>query len=250
VTGAGSGIGRAIAQRLAEEGSAVVVADMDSGTGGKTAQELRAGGRRVAFVEADVAEEAGVRAMVSAALASYGRLDILVNNAGINFAKPFLETTLDDWQRVIGVDLQGTFLACRHAIERFVAQGEPGCIVNISSVHAAATIPGAGPYAAAKAGVSALTRALAIEFGHAGIRINAVCPGSIATRIWEDAIGAAPDREAFIRHWSDNTALGRVGTPREVADLVAWLCTDEAGYVTGADLFVDGGMTAMLTNRS
>jgi NAD(P)-dependent dehydrogenase (short-subunit alcohol dehydrogenase family) len=248
VTGAGSGIGRAIAERLSQEGSAVIVADIDPG-GDAVAEELSAAGGRARFVRTDVSREADMRAAVKAAVSAYGRLDILVNNAGVNFSKPFLETTLDDWERVIGVDLRGAFLGCLCAIDRFVAQGGDGCIVNISSVHSAATIAGAAPYAAAKGGVSALTRALAVEFGQRGIRVNAVCPGSIATRIWDDAVAAAPDPEKFIRTWSESNALGRVGTPHEVAALVAWLCTDEAGYVTGADFFVDGGMTAMLTSQ-
>ena len=158
VTGAGSGIGRAIAERLAEEGSAVVVAEINPDDGKSVVKTLLSRERQASFVRTDVAQEADVRAMIKAAVAAHGRLDILINNAGVNFVKPFLETTLADWERVIRIDLRGTFLGCRDAIEQFIAQGEGGCIVNISSVHAAATLPGAVSHAAAKGGVTALTR--------------------------------------------------------------------------------------------
>ncbi len=179
--------------------------------------------------------------------ANIGRLDILVNNAGVNFSKPFLETTLADWERVIGVDLRGVFLGCRYGIEQFVRQGSGGAIVNISSVHAVATLAGASPYAAAKGGVSAMTRGLANEFGRQHIRVNAVCPGSIATKIWDDALASVPDPQQLDAHWRASTAAGRLGTAREVANAVCWLCTDEASYITGANIMVDGGLTSMLT---
>ncbi len=248
VTGAGAGIGSAIAERLVEEGASVLGADVNREAGEAIVATLTGRGARAMFVETDVSVESDVQAMIKAAVSSYGALDILINNAGINFDKPFLQTTLEDWERVIAVNLRGTFLGCRYAIEQFVAQNVSGCIVNISSVHSVATATGTGPYAASKGGVSALTRALANEFGRQGIRVNAVCPGSIATRIWEEVLANASDPEAIIAHWRNNTAVGRVGTAREVANMVTWLCTDDASYVTGSNLFVDGGLTSMLTN--
>jgi NAD(P)-dependent dehydrogenase (short-subunit alcohol dehydrogenase family) len=247
VTGAGSGIGWAIAERLAEEGASVVAAERDEASGQAIVAAIQDRGGRALFVRTDVALEADVRAVVAAAVREYGALHILVNNAGINFSKPFLETTLDDWDRVIAVDLRGVFLGCRYAIEQFVRQGDGGVIVNVSSVHAIATLGGASPYAAAKGGVSAMTRGLANEFGRQGIRVNAVCPGPIVTKIWDDALASVPDPAAFDAHWRASTAVGRLGTAREVANAVAWLCGDEASYVTGANMMVDGGLTTMLT---
>lgn len=250
VTGAGSGIGQAIAERLAEDGAIVIIAEVDAARGEAVAATLSASGARAQFVRTDVAQEADVRGVVQAAVQSFGALDIFVNNAGINFSKPLLETTLDEWDRVIDVNLRGTFLGCRSAIEQFVAQGNGGAIVNISSVHSVATLEGTAPYAASKGGISAMTRSFANEFGRQGIRVNAVCPGSIMTKIWDDALASAPDPEVLVRHWRTNTASGRLGTAREVANMVAWLCGDDASYVTGASFFVDGGLTSMLTNAT
>ncbi|MBA3947326.1 MAG: SDR family oxidoreductase [Herpetosiphonaceae bacterium] len=248
VTGAGSGIGWAIAERLSAEGAAIIVAEV-APAGGVALTELLTGrGARATFVRTDVSEEADAAAMIQAAVTTYGRLDILINNAGVNWDKPFLETTLADWERVISINLRGVFLGCRYAIAQLVGQGSGGSIINISSVHSVATLPGTTPYAASKGGISAMTRSLANEFGRQGIRVNAVCPGSIATRIWDEALAASTNPDAMTAHWRNNTAAGRLGTAREVASMVAWLCTDDASYVTGANLFVDGGLTSMLTN--
>ena len=247
VTGAGSGIGWAIAERLFEEGATVVAAELDADAGHAVVETIRSRGGRALFVRTDVASEADVRNAIATAVREYGTLDIMVNNAGVNFTKPFLETTLLDWERVIGVDLRGVFLGCRYGIEQFVRQGHGGVVVNISSVHAVATLGGASPYAAAKGGVSAMTRGLANEFGRQNIRVNAVCPGSIATKIWDDALATTSDPAALDAHWRGSTAAGRLGTAREVANAVCWLCSDEASYVTGANLVVDGGLLSMLT---
>jgi NAD(P)-dependent dehydrogenase (short-subunit alcohol dehydrogenase family) len=248
VTGAGSGIGWAIAERMAEEGAAIVVADVDPHGGLAIVEALTERGARATYVSTDVSREADVVAMVKQTVATYGRIDILINNAGVNFDQPFLETTLADWERIIGINLRGVFLGCRYGIEQFVAQNQGAVIVNISSVHSVATLPGTTPYAASKGGISAMTRSLANEFGRRGIRVNAVCPGSIGTRIWEEALATVPNPEALASHWRNNTAAGRLGTAREVANMVVWLCTDDASYVNGANLFVDGGLTSMLTN--
>lgn len=249
VTGAGSGIGQGIARRFAEAGAVVVIAELDEPSGQTMEQELRAGGYRATFVPTDVSREDDIRQLIERTVSEWGRLSCIVNNAGVNFVKPLGETTLDDWEHVIGVDLRGTFLGCKYAIAQFLAQGGGGSIVNISSVHSVSTLPNAAPYAAAKGGVTQMTRSLAIEFGRQGIRINAVCPGLTDTQIWSDLKSGGPDSQAVVDHWMGNIALGREASPREIANMVVWLASDEASYVTGANLLVDGGMTAMLTNR-
>jgi NAD(P)-dependent dehydrogenase (short-subunit alcohol dehydrogenase family) len=249
VTGAGSGIGQGIARRFAETGAAVVLAELDEASGTEMEREIRASGQRATFVQTDVSREDGIRRLIARTVSDWGRLDCMVNNAGVNFVKPLGETTLDDWEHVIGVDLRGTFLGCKYAIDQFLKQGDGGNIVNISSVHSVSTLPNAAPYAAAKGGVTQMTRSLAIEFGRQGIRVNAVCPGLTDTQIWSDLKSSGPNAQAVVDHWMGNIALGREASPREVANMVVWLASDEASYVTGANLLVDGGMTAMLTNR-
>src|SRR5829696_6336059 len=171
VTGAGSGIGRGIALRFAEEGAAVVVAEVNRTLGEAVAQAcLKAGGRAL-FVQTDVAKAAECKALVEQSVATFGQVDTLVNNAGVNFVKPTLEMDEADWDRVINVDLKGTFLCSRYALEVMVAR-KAGNIINIASVHTMATLPEAAPYAAAKGGVEMMTKSLAIEFAPHGIRIN------------------------------------------------------------------------------
>jgi NAD(P)-dependent dehydrogenase (short-subunit alcohol dehydrogenase family) len=249
VTGAGSGIGQGIARRFAEASAVVVIAEVDETSGRAMEQELRSKGHRATFLQTDVSREDNVRRLITQTVAEWGRLDCLVNNAGVNYVKPLSETTLDDWEHVIGVDLRGTFLGCKYAIEQFLKQGAGGSIVNISSVHSVSTLPNAAPYAAAKGGVTQMTRSLAIEFGRQGIRVNAVCPGLTDTQIWSDLKSSGPNAQAVVDHWRSNIALGREASPREIANMVVWLASEDASYVTGANLLVDGGMTAMLTNR-
>lgn len=246
VTGAGSGIGRAVAERLAADGVGVVVAEITEAAGRETEAHLRSRGGKAVFVKTDVSHDDDVRSALAAAVDSFGSLRILVNNAGVNFVKPLLETDLCDWENVINTDLRGTFLGCKYAVEQFLAQGGGGSIVNISSVHSVATLPQAAPYAAAKGGVTQMTRSIALEFADQGIRVNAVCPGLTNTNIWQDL--RASGTSDVVDHWMRNIPLRRAAQPSEVANLVAWLCTDEASYITGANYLVDGGMTAMLTS--
>ena len=249
VTGAGRGIGRGIALRFAEEGAAVVVADVHTANGEAVAAACRQAGGRALFVETDVAQAAACRALITAAVAEFGHVDSLINNAGVNFVKPTLEMDEADWDRVVDVDLKGPFLCSRYALEVMVPRRK-GNIVNIASVHTIATLGEAAPYAAAKGGVEMLTKALAIEFAPYNIRVNAVSPGLTDTQIWSDIQAAAEDPEAARQHWFDNIPLGRVQSPRELANVVLFLVSDAASYVTGANLFSDGGMTALLINRA
>ena len=249
ITGAGSGIGRGIAERFAEAGAEVVVAEVNVERGQQTAADLQARHGKGLFVSADVSSAADCRGLVDAALKAYGHIDTLVNNAGVNFVKPTLEMSEADWDRVVDVDLKGTFLCSRYALESMVARGQ-GNIVNIASVHTSATLPEAAPYAAAKGGVHMLTCALAIEFAPHGIRVNAVSPGLTDTQIWQDIQAAAENAEEARQHWFDNIPLGRVQSAREVANVVLFLASDDASYITGANIMTDGGMTIQLINRA
>lgn len=249
ITGAGSGIGEGIALRFAEAGASVVIAEVNRAQGERVAAACRALGASAVFIPTDVARADACRELMEKTVAEFGRIDTLVNNAGVNFVKPTLEMDEADWDRVVDVDLKGTFLCARYALEVMVKQGQ-GNIINIASVHTVATLPQAAPYAAAKGGVEMLTKALAIEFAPHGIRVNAVSPGLTDTQIWQDLQAAAEDVEAARQHWYDNIPLGRVQSAREVANVVLFLASDASSYVTGSNIFTDGGMTAQLINQA
>jgi NAD(P)-dependent dehydrogenase (short-subunit alcohol dehydrogenase family) len=249
VTGAGSGIGQGIAERFAEAGAQVVIAEYSRARGEAVAADLQARFGRGLFIQTDVSQAADCRAMVQYALDHCGHINTLVNNAGVNFVKPTLEMDEADWDRVLNVDLKGTFLCSRYALEA-MTQRRNGAIINIASVHTLATLPEAAPYAAAKNGVIGLTKALAIEFAPLGIRVNAVSPGLTDTQIWQDIQNAAENADEARQHWFDNIPMRRVQSAREVANVVLFLASDEASYITGANLITDGGMTAQLINRA
>ncbi|MEM7532865.1 MAG: glucose 1-dehydrogenase [Chloroflexota bacterium] len=249
VTGAGSGIGEGIAHRFAEVGAEVVIAELNEARGQVVAQTLQREYGKGLFIQTNVASATDCQALVARTLEAYGHIDTLVNNAGVNFVKPTLEMDEADWDRVIDVDLKGAFLCSRYALESMVTRKQ-GNIINIASVHTAATLPEAAPYAAAKGGVDMLTKALAIEFAPHGIRVNAVSPGLTDTQIWQDLQEAAEDVEAARQHWFDNIPLGRVQSPREVANVVLFLASEESSYITGANIMTDGGMTIQLINQA
>ena len=237
ITGAGSGIGRAIAARFAAEGAAVVVDDVNDAAGEATVQAIAAAGGRAVYVRGDVSDENAVTHLVEQALAFGGRLDVLVNNA----VTDELSILREDWDRVIGVCLKGPWLLSRAALPAL--RESRGCIVNIASVNALMAIGKIHLYSAAKAGLVSLTRTLAFEYGPAGVRVNAICPGTIRTEVWEPLVRERPNLMAEIaRHYP----LGHVGEPEDVASLALYLASDEAKFVTGAAFVVDGGITAAL----
>jgi glucose 1-dehydrogenase len=244
VTGAASGIGRAIALRLAEEGARVVLGDvrLEPREGGTPTHELL--GDRGVFVEADVSRWSDVDRLVGTAVARFGRLDVMVCNAGIAGAhsKPLLETSEEDWDAIMAVNLRGVFLSCKRAIAEMVGQ-EPigevrGRVINISSQHGMIGPPGHVAYAASKGGVVNLTRQLAVDYGRRGILVNAVAPGKILTGSPEQQ-----DEEALAYSWS-RTPFPRLGRVEDVAGAALFLASDDSGYVSGVNLLVDGGWMA------
>ena len=244
VTGAAKGIGKGIATVFSKEGAKVVVVDWDADAGEGTAEEIRRSGGDASFVRCDVSDEQQVRAMVQAALDAYGRIDILVNNAGIGVYKSVLDATSEDWDRCLAVNLKGVFLCSKYVIPHMQAVGK-GAIDNISSVHAHATVNGVAPYAASKGGVTALTRNMAIDYGPT-IRVNAIAPGWVLTPLIQSIFDSYPDPEEQRRIVEQRQVMKRIGQPEDIGYAAAFLASDEASFITGTQLFVDGGLTAQL----
>jgi len=248
VTGTGAGIGKAVAEMFAQEGARVVAASRREINGRPVVEGIVAKGGDAVFVRCDVSVEEDVRRTVAIAVETYGRVDVLVNNAGVNFVKNFEDVEAEDWDRVVNTDLRGTYLFCRYCILEMLKTGG-GSIVNMATVHTHASLTGAAPYDAAKWGMIGLTKALAVEFATRNIRVNALSPGLINTQIWDDIMNVAPSREACIDYWKANIPMGRVGTVEEIARATVFLASDDASYITGANLFADGGMTSLLVSR-
>lgn len=246
VTGAAHGIGEATARRLAGEGANVLCVDLDE-RGVGVAEEIASSGGAASFVRADVGVSADVDAVVSTALSSYGGLGILINNAAMTLPKGFEQTTEKEWERVQRVNLSSVYLFLRAAAAALRQSGH-GAVVNVASFHAHATIERFGAYAASKAAVLGLTRSAALDLAGDGVRINAVCPGIIQTAMWEAWLREVDDREATVQAVRRYQPMNRIGLPEEVAAAIAFLASDEASYITGAELFVDGGVTARLSH--
>jgi len=239
VTGGARGIGRAIGETLTKRGADLVVADMQEELAKQTAKEIsEATGRRAVAIAVNVADPASVNAMVEKSLTEFGHIDILVNNAGTTRDKLIMRMDEADWDIVIDVNLKGAFNCCK-AVVRSMMKQHYGRIVNISSVSGQAGQTGQANYSASKAGLIGLTKALAREFASRSITVNAVAPGFIPTSLTQDL---APEwKDAILKA----TPLGRMGTPEEIAYAVAFLASDEAAYITGQVLAVDGGMVMM-----
>jgi NAD(P)-dependent dehydrogenase (short-subunit alcohol dehydrogenase family) len=243
VTGGSRGIGRAIVELFAAEGAAVAFCGRDEDAGWQAEREVAADGGRVAFSRCDVADEQDVIAFVEACRTRFGAPTILVNNAGINANFDATEMSEEQWDRFFGIDLKAAWLAAKHVLPDMKRAGR-GAIVNVSSLHGFVTLEGFFPYAAAKSGLLGLTRSLALDYGSHGVRVNCVAPGFIRTRLVQESIDRADDRGAAEQAMVAGVALRRIGGPAEVARVVRFLASEEASYVTGASLLVDGGLTA------
>jgi NAD(P)-dependent dehydrogenase (short-subunit alcohol dehydrogenase family) len=248
VTGAGAGIGKSIAQVFAREGAYVIASSRRAVTGQPVVDEIISSGGKAEFITCDVSREQDVREMMASVEQRFGGADVLVNNAGVNFVKPFPEVKPEDWDRVMGTDLRGTYLCSWYAVHQMLKKGG-GSIINITSVHTLASLPGAAPYDAAKWGVVGLTKAMAVELAASGIRVNALSPGLIDTKIWDDIQAAAPDLESCHAYWKANIPIGRVGRAEEIALTALFLASDESSYITGANILADGGMTSQLISQ-
>lgn len=239
VTGGGSGIGRGVSLAYAREGAAVVVADVNLETAQETVTEIEAAGGKALAVRVDVADPAQITAMVETARAHFGRIDILFNGAGIISNKPLLDTTVEEWDRILTVNLRGEFLCLQAAARVMVAQGR-GKIINVTSVLAAQARINRAPYGAAKAGIVALTQSAAIELGPKGVYVNAIAPGSIQTGMTK---GAPPTPEAAARKLA-GIPVRRLGVPDDLTGPAIFLASDESDYVSGIVMTVDGGFMA------
>ena len=236
VTGAAQGIGEACARRFARESARVVIADVADARGQALAHELQA-----EYRHCDVGDKAQVDALVAQVLAAHGRIDVLVNNAGIFKAADFLDVTEADFDAVLRVNLKGAFLVGQ-AVARVMAQAGRGAIVNMSSVNSVLAIPSIASYNVSKGGINQLTRAMALALADQGVRVNAVGPGTIATELAAQAVLTS---EAAKQKIMMRTPLKRLGEPGEVADVVAFLASDAASYITGEIVMVDGGRMAL-----
>lgn len=242
ITGAGSGIGRATALRFAQEGAAVVVADVDDDAGRATAADVQAAGGRASYVHADVSRAAEAQAMIAHAESTFGRLDVLVNNAGIMDARDDDAVATDEgvWDRTLDVNARGVFLGCKYGVPALRRAGG-GAIVNVASfvaLRGAATAQIA--YTASKGAVLALTRELAVVHAREGIRVNALCPGPLRTELLMKFLDTEEKRQRRLVH----VPMGRFGEAKEMADAILYLAEPTSSFVTGAELTVDGGLTA------
>ncbi|AZG45516.1 SDR family NAD(P)-dependent oxidoreductase [Gordonia insulae] len=236
VTGAGSGLGRAIAIRLASDGARVVVSDVSAEGGAATVDTIVGAGGQASFIQADVSDADGVEALIAESIDYLGGLDLAVNNAGIAHTPGDLhQLSIAEWDAVMGVDLRGTFLCMRGELAHMVQAGH-GKIVNMASNAGTKNAPGMAAYTAAKHGVVGLTKNAALQYARRNIQINAVGPGTILT---EGIIAFGADQQ---EQWADLIPVGRMGRPEEVAAAVAYLLSDEAGFVTGHTLLIDGGL--------
>ena len=244
ITGAGSGIGRATAMLFAQEGAKVVVVDYAPEGGQETVEMIRRNGGEAIFVETDVSKAAAVEKMVQTAIDTYGKIDILFNNAAVTIPASVVDATEAVWDKTMDIDLKGVFLPSKYAIPHMI-KGDGGSVINTASMCGLVASPNQAPYSAAKGGVIALTRQMAIDYATHNIRVNSICPSEVRTPMFLGFINRAPDPEKKMQELIARIPLGRVAEPEEIARVALFLASDESSYVTGVTLPVDGGLTAM-----
>jgi 2-keto-3-deoxy-L-fuconate dehydrogenase len=241
ITGAGAGIGRAASVLFAREGARVVCADLDSASGEETAALARVGGE-AAFVAGNAADSAEVRGLVDFALAAYGRLDVFYANAGIVPGGTVTECPEDEWERAMAVNARSAFLACKHAIPAMLSTGG-GSIVCTASVAGIVGVKNRAAYSASKAAVVGLVKSVALDYIADGIRINAICPGTVDTPSLQGRLRATGDYDSALAQFIARQPMGRLGTAEEIAALALYLASDESGYMTGQHILIDGGLS-------
>ncbi len=241
VTGAAQGLGQAVAERFAADGAKVVLSDVNDSKGEAAAAAIRARGGDVRYIHCDASDSANVNAMVEDAVKTYGRLDIAVCNAAIVHACDFLEITEEDWRRVLDVNLTGFFLTGQAAARQMVGQETGGVIINMSSTQAIVATPSITSYCTCKGGVHQLTKTMALALAQKGVRVNAIGPGTIATDMANKVIKESGATHTVL----SRTPMGRMGAPAEIASVAAFLASDQASYITGETIYVDGGRLAL-----
>ncbi|MFO0995513.1 MAG: SDR family NAD(P)-dependent oxidoreductase [Alphaproteobacteria bacterium] len=241
ITGGARGIGYACAKVFADEGAKVVLGDVLTDIGPKAAKEIDPSGQRAVFVKCDVTSPTDVQGLIDTAVKTFGGLDICVANAGIAIVKDFLDLTLEDWNKVIAINLTGVFITCQAAAKQMVKQARGGSIINMSSCNAVMAIPTIAPYTASKGGINQLTRSMSIALAPHNIRVNAIGPGSIATDMVRKVATDPKVRHAQMAR----TPLGRYGEPEEVGRVALFLATEDSSYITGQTIYPDGGRLAL-----
>ena len=244
ITGAASGIGRAIALKFVHEGAAVMAADLDGKAAMSLADEIEADGGSAIGIGADITKRAEIDVMVAAAIERFGRIDVLVNNAGSRIIKPFLEHTEEDWRHMLDVNLTGHFLCCQAVIPHMLEAGG-GRVINMASIASYVGRPNRAGYVAAKGGLLSLTRALAADMAGKNVTVNALAPGMIASPLNRDFA----EDQVLGEAWKTENLAGRWGEPEDVAGVATFLASDDAGFITGETITVDGGSIAALVRK-
>jgi meso-butanediol dehydrogenase / (S,S)-butanediol dehydrogenase / diacetyl reductase len=246
ITGAASGIGRAAALLFAQEGARVVAADWHDDGAAAVAAAIAATGGQATAVTVDVSREADIERMIATAVEVYGRLDVLFSNAGVMLSKTAVDTTEAELDRVLGVNVKGVFFGAKHAVKQFRRQGGGGAIINMASVNSFFAEEAIAAYCASKGAILQLTRALAVDHGREGIRVNCICPGWIDTPMNTGYLESVPDPAAARAAAGALAALNRIGQPEEIARAALFLASDDASFATGAPFIIDGGFSAGL----
>jgi NAD(P)-dependent dehydrogenase (short-subunit alcohol dehydrogenase family) len=245
ITGSGRGIGAAAAELSAQNGAKVVICDINDEWGQKVLDKICAQGLEASYFHVDVSKEEEVEALVNFAVEKYGKLDGIVNNAATIVVKRITEVTAEEWNKVIGVNLTGVFYGCKHAIRQFEKQGTGGSIVNIGSISAVVGLYEQPVYCASKGGVYQLSRQIAVEYARKNIRCNVIGPGSVDGEFVQIYLDGQVDPKAAAERQMASHPMGRFATPREVAETIMFMLSDRSTFVTGANLMVDGGYSAI-----